>query len=567
METERKENVLAGLIGAFLGSLLGAACIVGIGQLGYVAAFSGLIMAVCAVKGYELLGGAVSRKGAVIACVLIAVMTYFGNRLDFAVSVARLADTDVFTAFRAMGALLDEGYLNPAAYWGNLALLYLFTLVGAVPTLIAAFRRASPAAPPPESRRGPEAPSEPPAQLYPFAGLSWTRSIRLSLALPLLLPLAVVIALCLRYEGSPSIPVSLAVLGAGVGMLGSAVWMLALLAPFQSVQYVFVRTNRELWRVDLARLNGIEPYRFTRRSGSSSIRGLRWEILNEEERQRAGSAMERAIRSIRAGEVMPDSVLRRVVRYIPDPRLETETKWTWKISYALHPEAGGRRKTMTIGKVYPDFTPTPDAAPPEGPVPVRWNWLVIPLAVTLLLAAVGWAAGAALTGQPAGRQDGADLTAFRPESFVFYERGGVRFRVDSSFQMDEEAGRLTDPDTGTEYFLEVQTGADQTLALDRLLEPVSQYRMDDAFQGFSFAYPSAEEDLAALSAEDGALYRHNLLTVRFTDGRVIQNAVSLSDGGLLIRVMAVQGGADSEEAVTGMIQYLLTTLKPVETAG
>lgn len=214
METERKENVLAGLIGAFLGSLLGAACIVGIGQLGYVAAFSGLIMAVCAVKGYELLGGAVSRKGAVIACVLIAVMTYFGNRLDFAVSVARLADTDVFTAFRAMGALLDEGYLNPAAYWGNLALLYLFTLVGAVPTLIAAFRRASPAAPPPESRRGPEAPSEPPAQLYPFAGLSWTRSIRLSLALPLLLPLAVVIALCLRYEGSPSIPVSLAVLGA-----------------------------------------------------------------------------------------------------------------------------------------------------------------------------------------------------------------------------------------------------------------------------------------------------------------------------------------------------------------
>ena len=173
----------------------------------------------------------------------------------------------------------------------------------------------------------------------------------------------------------------------------------------------------------------------------------------------------------------------------------------------------------------------------------------------------------ALTGQPAGRQDGADLTAFRPESFVFYERGGVRFRVDSSFQMDEEAGRLTDPDTGTEYFLEVQTGADQTLALDRLLEPVSQYRIDDAFQGFSFAYPSAEEDLAALSAEDGALYRHNLLTVRFTDGRVIQNAVSLSDGGLLIRVMAVQGGADSEEAVTGMIQYLLTTLKPAETAG
>ena len=79
MKAERRENVLTGLIGAFLGSLIGVACIVAIGQLGYVASISGVIMAVCAIKGYELLGGAMSRKGAVIACILIVLMTYLGN--------------------------------------------------------------------------------------------------------------------------------------------------------------------------------------------------------------------------------------------------------------------------------------------------------------------------------------------------------------------------------------------------------------------------------------------------------------------------------------------------------
>ena len=112
-----EEHMLAGLVGAFLGSLLGVAAIVFIGQLGYVAAISGLIMAVCALKGYELLAGRLSRKGAVIACLLILVMTYVGNHLDFAVTVALAADVNVFWAFQGIYALLDTGYINGAAYW------------------------------------------------------------------------------------------------------------------------------------------------------------------------------------------------------------------------------------------------------------------------------------------------------------------------------------------------------------------------------------------------------------------------------------------------------------------
>ena len=72
MEREkRQENIVAGVVGAFLGTLLGVVCTVVIGQMGYVASISGLVMAVGALKGYELLGGRLSKKGAVISSALI----------------------------------------------------------------------------------------------------------------------------------------------------------------------------------------------------------------------------------------------------------------------------------------------------------------------------------------------------------------------------------------------------------------------------------------------------------------------------------------------------------------
>lgn len=139
MESKRPENVIAGLVGAFLGSLIGVVCTVIIGQLGYVSAFSGLVMAVCTIKGYEKFSGSMSRKGAAIALIVTVIMTYMGNRCDFALSVCLAWDVHFFTAFQAIDALLDAGFLNANAYWGNLLMLYLFTVIGGVPTLMAAF--------------------------------------------------------------------------------------------------------------------------------------------------------------------------------------------------------------------------------------------------------------------------------------------------------------------------------------------------------------------------------------------------------------------------------------------
>lgn len=131
----KKENLIGGIVGALIGSLLGVACIVILGQLGYVAALSGLVMAVCTMKGYELLGGKLSAKGIVIGIILMAIMTYVGNKLDWALLIVRELEFDIASAYRAVPLFLQEGLLDTAAYWGNLALVYIFVLLGAVPTV------------------------------------------------------------------------------------------------------------------------------------------------------------------------------------------------------------------------------------------------------------------------------------------------------------------------------------------------------------------------------------------------------------------------------------------------
>lgn len=137
---QKKDNVVTGIVGAFIGSILGVLCIVIIGQLGYVAAISGIIMAVCTLKGYELLGGKLTTKGIIISVVLMIVMTYIGDRIDTAILVTRELGYDFLYSFQIVPTLLDQLVLDAGAYWGNLALVYVFVLIGAVPTVYSAFK-------------------------------------------------------------------------------------------------------------------------------------------------------------------------------------------------------------------------------------------------------------------------------------------------------------------------------------------------------------------------------------------------------------------------------------------
>lgn len=131
----KKENLIGGIVGAVLGSLIGVACIILLSQLGYVAALSGVVMAVCALRGYEMLGGKLTKRGIIISAVIMIVMTYVGDRLDWAIMIARELGTDIFYSYRLVPVLLTEEIIDIASYVADLVLVYVFLLLGAVPTI------------------------------------------------------------------------------------------------------------------------------------------------------------------------------------------------------------------------------------------------------------------------------------------------------------------------------------------------------------------------------------------------------------------------------------------------
>lgn len=141
MENQKKENLVGGIVGALLGSLVGVIAIIILSQLGYVAAISGIIMAVCTLKGYELLGGKITKKGVIASVIVMLVMVYVGDRLDWAIVVSRELGMDFFTSFRAVPILMEEGMIDSGSYTGNLAMIYLFTAIGAVPTILGHLKR------------------------------------------------------------------------------------------------------------------------------------------------------------------------------------------------------------------------------------------------------------------------------------------------------------------------------------------------------------------------------------------------------------------------------------------
>lgn len=136
---QKKENFVGGIVGALLGSVLGILCIIFFSQLGRIAAVSGVVMAVCTLKGYEMLGGKLTKKGIVISVVMMLVMTYIGDRLDWAIMIVREVGAewgiDFATAFQIVPDLLAEDLIDSGTYWYNIVVLYLFTIGGAIPTI------------------------------------------------------------------------------------------------------------------------------------------------------------------------------------------------------------------------------------------------------------------------------------------------------------------------------------------------------------------------------------------------------------------------------------------------
>lgn len=142
---QKNVNIIGGIIGAILGSLIGVACIVLLGMLGYVAALSGIVMAFCTLKGFDKLGGKLTVVGIIISCVIMVGMTYFGNRLDWAIEISQAMQeyydykVGIFDAFQSVPTVVAE-LDGMGDYLASFLEQLLFVAVGAVPTIISITR-------------------------------------------------------------------------------------------------------------------------------------------------------------------------------------------------------------------------------------------------------------------------------------------------------------------------------------------------------------------------------------------------------------------------------------------
>ena len=565
MEQKKRENVPAGIVGAFLGSLIGVACAVLIGQLGYVASVSGLVMAVCALKGYELLGGSLTKKGALISSLLILVMTYLAHRLIWAVALADVLHAGIFEAFQEIPELLDRGRIESGPYWGDLIMLYLFTLLGAVPTIWNGLKSTEmPDLPPVRTAAEASGALEEPAVFYPGV-MKWTRGARFSASLSmmpgLLLGLALLVA-AIQQDGL--IPLSMAALAC---VLSSFV-MVCAAAPLISLgaasTFVFVKAAGTLWRVNLMGLNRLDTYRFSKKT--MPLRGMRWEILSPEEQAQCQASVQRAISLLTSGQIPPGSNLSLMVLPLTDLEITKENKWCWKGTYS---GGGGKRKKVTIAKAYPDFAPAPGMERCQEPMPWRTSLLAAAVVLALAAGAAGFVGGQVLDGALQGPSTAApgrqtepwDQRARVPENTdVYLLDQGVAYEIDSSFR-SSSGNSFYDTDTHTDYTVSVQYGADEEVAVAVLVDLISAYRTSSQYDGFQFAHAGEGTTLVPMTAADGKTYQYEIMSLRFKDGKAIHMGVALAEGGTLITVRGQQRDKADENVIKGNILYILESVQ------
>lgn len=126
----QKENLVLGIVGAFLGALVGGAVALFIARLGYVSFIAGLALGVCTIKGYELLGKKITKKGIFVSALLMILTVFLVNQIDLAIELMNYLGIEFGLSFQAVNEMIFSGEV-PENYFWNLGLLLVFTLGGA----------------------------------------------------------------------------------------------------------------------------------------------------------------------------------------------------------------------------------------------------------------------------------------------------------------------------------------------------------------------------------------------------------------------------------------------------
>lgn len=84
-----EENVLFGIIGAFLFSLVGGLLYVLLDRIGFIAAISGLVAVVCAIKGYTFFAKKETKRGTVISVIIAALVIILAWYVSFCIDLTQ----------------------------------------------------------------------------------------------------------------------------------------------------------------------------------------------------------------------------------------------------------------------------------------------------------------------------------------------------------------------------------------------------------------------------------------------------------------------------------------------
>lgn len=142
-KTKAGSNVVTGIIGALLGSLVGVALWVGIYKLGYIAGIAGAIMIVSAMFGYEKLGGSLDLKGIIISVVICIGMIYISERICISMQLYEefkdykyyFGDVSFSDCYKSMFAILKDAE-KESVFWGELGIGYLLFAIASVSYIV-----------------------------------------------------------------------------------------------------------------------------------------------------------------------------------------------------------------------------------------------------------------------------------------------------------------------------------------------------------------------------------------------------------------------------------------------
>ena len=134
-----KENVPAGIVGAFLGGIIGSLVIILFGVMGFVASIGGVAVAYTTLTGYEKLAKKLSVRGIIISAIVMIIIITFITRLEWTIDICMELteygeDISPLAVFLNMHAILVE-FDCVADYIKEMVILFIFTGMGAIPTI------------------------------------------------------------------------------------------------------------------------------------------------------------------------------------------------------------------------------------------------------------------------------------------------------------------------------------------------------------------------------------------------------------------------------------------------